>query len=178
MTSGPEIPTADTILTADLTDEAGWLASTVALAAESVAGGGGPFGALVVRDGVVIAHGTNQVTRNLDPTAHAEVVAIRAACAALGTFQLTGCVLVASCEPCPLCVSAALWARMDRVLYAADRDMAAAAGFDDRAFYDLFATPREQWPVQVVQAGAAQLVATDPDAPFAAWRGRVDRTDY
>ena len=178
VTSGPEILTADGTLTAEGTDETGWLASAVTLAAGSVAGGGGPFGALVVRDGVVIARGTNQVTRRLDPTAHAEVVAIRAACVALGTFRLTGCVLVASCEPCPLCVSAALWARVDRVVYAADRDMAAAAGFDDRAFYELFATPREQWPVQVVQAGAAQLAATDPDAPFAAWRNRVDRTDY
>jgi guanine deaminase len=150
-----------------------WLAHAVRLAVESVASGGGPFGALVVRDGTVLATGTNQVTRTLDPTAHAEVVAIRAACRQLGDFRLDRCVLFASCEPCPLCLSAALWARVDRVVYAADRDQAAQAGFDDRAFHELFSIPRERWPLPVTQ-----LREVDSDAPFTAWLGRPDRTAY
>jgi tRNA(Arg) A34 adenosine deaminase TadA len=150
-----------------------WLTEVVRLARDNVAAGGGPFGALVVRDGIVIARGTNQVTTDLDPTAHAEVVAIRRACAAIGDFRLTGCVLVSSCEPCPLCLSAALWARVDRVVYAADRDDAAAAGFDDRRFYDVFAQPRNTWPIAVdnIRTGAER-------DPFTAWQARPDRVDY
>jgi guanine deaminase len=150
-----------------------WLADAVALAVRNVEAGGGPFGALVVRDGEVVATGVNQVTVANDPTAHAEVVAIRAACSALGDFRLGGCVLVSSCEPCPLCLAAALWARVDRVVFAADRDDAARGGFDDRAFYDLFATPRERWPMGVVA-----LATDDRDAPFDAWRAKPDRVDY
>lgn len=155
------------------TEDQKWLGEAIRLATENVEAGGGPFGAVVVRDGSVIATGTNQVTPALDPTAHAEVVAIRAACQAVGDFQLTGCVLVSSCEPCPLCISAALWARVDKVLYAADRDDAAVAGFDDRAFYDLFTTPRESWPVPV-----AQLSTVDHRAPFDAWLSKPDRLAY
>ncbi|GAB7048058.1 nucleoside deaminase [Catenuloplanes indicus] len=150
-----------------------FLDQAVAAAVANVGTGGGPFGALVVRGGEVVATGVNQVTITLDPTAHAEVVAIRAACRALGTFKLDGCVLVSSCEPCPLCLAAALWARVDRVVYAADRHDAADAGFDDRAFYDLFARPRAEWQVPVVQADA-----TDRVAPFTAWANRADRVDY
>lgn len=143
------------------------------LAEENVAAGGGPFGAVILRGSSVVATGTNQVTPTLDPTAHAEVVAIRAACQALGDFQLSGCVLVSSCEPCPLCLSAALWARLDQVLYAADRNDAAAAGFDDRAFYDLFTQPRADWPLPV-----AQLSTEDRNRPFSAWLARTDRVHY
>ena len=153
--------------------EQAWLDQVIAAAARNVAAGGGPFGALVVRAGEVVAVGVNEVTRSLDPTAHAEVVAIRAACRALGDFRLTGCVLVSSCEPCPLCLSAALWARLDRVVYAADRHDAAASGFDDRAFYDVFATPRAEWPLpvdQVPHAGRA--------TPFTAWREHTERVAY
>jgi guanine deaminase len=157
----------------DEQQDARWLAEAVALAVENVDAGGGPFGALVVRDGAVVASGVNQVTSSLDPTAHAEVVAIRAACQALGDFRLNGCVLVSSCEPCPLCLAAALWARVDRVVYAADRHDAARGGFDDLAFYELFATPREQWPMTVTSAPTP-----DPVAPFTAWRAKPDRVDY
>jgi guanine deaminase len=150
-----------------------WLAQAVRLAVDNVASGGGPFGALVMRDGEVIATGTNQVTTTLDPTAHAEVVAIRAACKQVGDFRLTGCVLVSSCEPCPLCLSAALWARLDRVIYTADRHDAAAAGFDDRAFYDLFSQPREDWPVTVERVHSH--VANEP---FEAWQANTGRVDY
>jgi guanine deaminase len=144
-----------------MSQESHWLDRAIKLATENVAAGGGPFGAVVIRDGETIAVGTNQVTPTLDPTAHAEVVAIRAACRVIGDFRLTGCVLVSSCEPCPLCLAAALWARVDQVIYAADRHDAAAAGFDDRAFYDLFAQPRETWTVPVLRVRSG-----DDNAPF------------
>lgn len=149
------------------------LAEAVELALRNVAEGGGPFGALVVSKGTVLGRGVNRVTRDNDPTAHAEVVAIRAACAAIGDFRLAGAVLYSSCEPCPLCLSAALWARLDRVEYAADRHDAARGGFDDLAFYELFGTDRAQWPTPVVAVplpGAA--------APFDAWLAEETRVAY
>lgn len=149
------------------------LAQVVDLAVESVSAGGGPFGALIARDGNVIATGSNEVTGSLDPTAHAEVVAIRRACHALGDFQLAGCLLVCSCEPCPLCLAAALWARVDGVLYAADRDDAAAVGFDDRAFHDLFGQPHDQWPVPI-----RQVRTGFETGPFHAWQASPDKTPY
>ena len=150
-----------------------WLERAVRLAVENVAAGGGPFGAVVVRDGVLVADGQNRVTRDLDPTAHAEVVAIRRACAALDDFSLAGCVLYASCEPCPLCLSAALWARVDRVVFSADRHDAARGGFDDEAFYRLFETERTAWPTPIEHAPHAAAAA-----PFEAWLAAADRTAY
>jgi tRNA(Arg) A34 adenosine deaminase TadA len=159
---------------AEATDrERGWLADVVQRATRNVAEGGGPFAAVVVRDGELVAEGVNRVTRDLDPTAHAEVVAIRAACQALGDHVLAGAVLVSSCEPCPLCLAAALWARVDRVVYAADRDDAARAGFDDRAFYALFDQPRDTWPVPVVERRVASS-----QQPFDAWLAKTDRVPY
>lgn len=157
----------------DSADDAAWLAHAIDLAAANVADGGGPFGAVIVREGAVVAAGQNRVTRDLDPTAHAEVVAIRAACTTLGDFSLTGCTLYTSCEPCPLCLSAALWARIDRVVFAADRDDAARGGFDDREFYDLFATPREAWSMSV-----DNLRPTNAAAPFDTWLAHETRTAY
>ncbi|GAA3668122.1 nucleoside deaminase [Nocardioides ginsengisoli] len=151
----------------------GWLARAVALATTNVADGGGPFGAVIVRDGVVVAEGQNRVTRDLDPTAHAEVTAIRAACTKLATFELAGCTLYTSCEPCPLCLSASLWARLDRVVYAADRDDAARGGFDDSAFYALFERPRSEWALAI-----AHLRVPDAAAPFDAWLAHEGRTHY
>ena len=156
-----------------LVSEREWLDLAVAAAAENVIAGGGPFGALVVRDGELIATGVNQVTQELDPTAHAEVVAIRAACQRLRTFKLEGCLLVASCEPCPLCFSAALWARMGRVIFAADRYDAAAAGFDDRAFYDVFTSPAAQWPLTV-----QRIEGDNATLPFKQWADLPDRIAY
>ena len=150
-----------------------WLARTIELATANVAAGGGPFAALIVRDGGLIAEGQNRVTATLDPTAHAEVVAIRAACLAVGDFSLAGSTLYTSCEPCPLCLSAALWARVDRVVYAADRDDAARGGFDDREFYDLFARDRSTWHV-TIDAVRPENAA----APFEAWLAHEHRTDY
>jgi guanine deaminase len=142
-------------------------------AVDNVAAGGGPFAALIVRGDEVVAEGVNRVTRDLDPTAHAEVVAIRTACQTVNDFSLAGCVLVSSCEPCPLCLAAALWARVDEVVYVADRDDAARAGFDDRAFYDLFDQPRSGWPTLVHQARIAPAAA-----PFDAWLAKSDRIAY
>ena len=155
------------------TDDAQWLARSIDLAVANVADGGGPFGALIVRDGVVLAEGQNRVTRDLDPTAHAEVVAIRAACTAVGDFSLAGATLYTSCEPCPLCLSAALWARVGRVVYAADRHDAARGGFDDLEFYELFGRDRATWdlPVDAVRPENAP-------APFDAWLTHDHRTDY
>ncbi|WP_164088482.1 nucleoside deaminase [Frondihabitans sp. 762G35] len=150
-----------------------WLAQTIALAVENVAEGGGPFGALIVRDGRIVATGQNRVTRDNDPTAHAEVVAIRAACREVGDFSLAGCVLYTSCEPCPLCLSAALWSRVDRVVFAADRHDAARGGFDDLEFYELFARDRATWDLPVDSVRPA-----DASAPFDAWLSAAERTDY
>ena len=161
---------------ADLIDGT-WLDQAVALAVENVADGGGPFAAVVVRNGTLVATGQNRVTRDLDPSAHAEVLAIRAACRALGDFALTGCTLYTSCEPCPMCLATSLWARLDRVVYAADRDDAARAGFDDRAFYELFGAglgqDRAAWPTAVEELRVAAATA-----PFDAWLAAADRTDY
>ena len=150
-----------------------WLAEVVAQATGNVADGGGPFAAAVVRGDEVVATGVNRVTRDLDPTAHAEVVAIRAAARALGTHVLAGTTLVSSCEPCPLCLSAALWARVDAVVYAADRDDAAHGGFDDRAFYELFDRPRDTWSLPV-----RQVDVDGATAPFTAWLAKADRVEY
>jgi len=153
--------------------DARWLARTVELAVENVANGGGPFGALVVKDGELIAEGQNRVTANLDPTAHAEVVAIRAACQVVGDFSLAGATLYTSCEPCPLCLAAALWARVDRVVFTADRHDAARGGFDDREFYELFGKERTEWHIPI-----DSVRTDDAPAPFDAWLSRPDRTDY
>jgi guanine deaminase len=140
-----------------------WLAEAIELAVRNVPAGG-PFGAVVVTAGALVGAGQNRVTRDNDPTAHAEVLAIRAACSARGDFSLAGATLYASCEPCPLCLAAALWARVDRVVYAADRHDAARAGFDDRRFHELFAPDRATWPMPV-----QELAVPHRAEPFNAW---------
>jgi len=143
------------------------------MAVESVRRNGGPFAALVVRDGIVIASGSNQVTRTNDPTAHAEIVAIREACRVLGDFQLTGCDLYSSCEPCPMCLGALYWARPAHVYFAATREDAAAAGFDDSLIYQEIAVPyaERSIPMQCV---------TDDQAtrPFEEWARKSDKIEY
>lgn len=116
-------------------EAAGYLGEAVRLAEENVRNGGGPFGCVIVRDGRVVARGVNRVTATNDPTAHAEIVAIREACRALATFQLDGCDVYASCEPCPMCLGAIYWARPASVTFAASRTEAASAGFDDERIY-------------------------------------------
>ena len=118
-------------------DDERFMRMAIELATENVRSGrGGPFGAVIVRDGVVLATGANQVTATNDPTAHAEVTTIRKACAALGTFELSGATIYSSCEPCPMCLAAILWARCARLVYGSTAGDAAAAGFDDSAFYE------------------------------------------
>ncbi|MGA8211314.1 MAG: nucleoside deaminase [Nocardioidaceae bacterium] len=148
-----------------------WLDLAVARAVANVAEGGGPFGAVVVRAGAVLGEGENRVTRDLDPTAHAEVVAIRRACTGVGDFSLAGATLYSSCEPCPLCMSAALWARVARVVYAADRHDAARGGFDDLEFYELFSRDRSSWPMSVEASPTRS-------EPFDAWLAHPDRVAY
>lgn len=136
-------------------------------------GAGGPFGAVVVRGDDVLASAHNQVVTTNDPTAHAEIGAIRSACAALNSFQLDDCELYASCEPCPMCLGAIYWARPRAVFFSATRDDAAQAGFDDAFVYDEIALPSEARTLpmrRVAHPGAA--------APFVAWAAKPDRVEY
>jgi tRNA(Arg) A34 adenosine deaminase TadA len=143
------------------------------LARESVAQGGGPFAALVVRDGELVASGTNRVVLDGDPTAHAEVVAIREACRRLGTHRLDGCVVYTSCEPCPMCAGAIAWARVAAVRYASTRADAAEAGFDDARFHEDVARPPGERSVP-----AEPLLGDEGRAVFAAWAAKADRVPY
>jgi len=154
-------------------DDARWIAQAIELARTSVATGGGPFGALIVRDGRVLAAASNRVTAELDPTAHAEVNAIRAACKATGDFKLNGATLYSSCEPCPMCLGAIHWARVERLVFACSRTDAAAAGFDDDWIYRELVLPLEQRAVPTLQlARDAGLQA------FEAWRALSTRIEY
>jgi tRNA(Arg) A34 adenosine deaminase TadA len=145
----------------------------IALAIGNVAEGGGPFGAVVVKDGRVVGEGVNRVTRDLDPSAHAEVVAIRDACRRLGTFKLDGAVVYASCEPCPMCWSAIQWSRAARVCFAATQDDAAKAGFDDAVFWREVAVPQRRRALK-----SRRLLPGEANEPFAAWLAKTDRTAY
>jgi tRNA(Arg) A34 adenosine deaminase TadA len=151
-----------------------FLRRAIVLAADNARlGGGGPFGALIVRDGKAVAEGANHVTTWHDPTAHAEVVAIRAACQLVGSHELRGCVIYASCEPCPMCLAAIYWARLDGLYYAASRQDAAEAGFDDSFLY-------EQIPLaESARALPAQrLLAGEGGRPFAIWRKSMTKIPY
>lgn len=153
--------------------DARWLERAVELATLNIANGGGPFGALIVRDSALVAEGQNRVTADLDPTAHAEVVAIRKACRGENSFSLVGATLYTSCEPCPLCLSAALWARLDRVVFAADRHDAARGGFDDLEFYEMFARDRASWNLHIESLRIPQSAD-----PFDTWLAHEARTNY
>lgn len=137
------------------------------------AGEGGPFGAVIVRNGEIVGRGWNRVTSTNDPTAHAEIVAIRDACSRLGMFSLADCEIYTSCEPCPMCFAAICWARLERIYYAATSKDATAAGFDDAPFYEQLSLPAGKRSVQMVQA--LQQEACDV---FAAWLQRPDRVAY
>ncbi|NMR19933.1 nucleoside deaminase [Cellulomonas fimi] len=150
-----------------------YLEQAIDVAVRNAAGSGGPFGAVVVAPDGRVFEGANRVTSAKDPTAHAEVVAIRTACAALDTFDLAGCTLYSSCEPCPMCLAAALWARVDAVRFAADRHAALAAGFDDVLFYEYLAGTAPEGLMQVVQ-----VEVENPGAPFEAWAANTARIHY
>ena len=151
------------------------LRRAIALAREHMlAGHGGPFGAVVAaRDGKILGEGWNQVTSGNDPTAHAEVVAIRAATRAVGSWMLPGATLYTSCEPCPMCLAAAWWARVDRIVFAANRDDAAAAGFDDSAIYAEVARPLADRRLPIINALPGEGAAV-----FREWLAKEDRVEY
>ncbi|MGM9656331.1 MAG: nucleoside deaminase [Alloprevotella sp.] len=145
----------------------------IRLASANVENGGGPFGAVIARGGEIIATGVNRVTANCDPTAHAEVSAIRAAAQKLGTFNLSGCDIYSSCEPCPMCLGAIYWARLDRLFYGNTKADAARIGFDDAFIYKELALPLSERTLR-----AEQLLGKEAIATFEAWEQKSDKTPY
>jgi len=136
-------------------------------------GRGGPFGCVVVRDGRIVGRGSNQVTSTCDPTAHAEIVAIREACRSLAAFQLPDCTLYASCEPCPMCLSAIYWARIPTVYYGNTRQDAARIGFDDDLIYRQIPLPPAERRVSM-----RALLAGEAKIAFTEWAGKSDKVHY
>ena len=145
----------------------------IKLSEESVRNGGGPFGAVIAKDGELIAEASNCVTIDCDPTAHAEVSAIRKATKKLGTFDLKGCVIYTSCEPCPMCLGAIYWARLDKIFYANDRKDAAAIGFDDDFIYkEIELDPdKRKKPSEI-------LMRDEASKAFRMWTEKSDKTEY
>lgn len=150
-----------------------FMREAIKLSAESVWSGGGPFGAVIVRDGEIIARGENRVTVCNDPTAHAEVSAIREAAARLGTYDLSGCEIYSSCEPCPMCLGAIYWARLDKLYYAGTRADAANVGFDDAHIY-------EELPLEPSQRElpTETLLREEAQRVFEAWAEKADKKEY
>ena len=150
-----------------------FMQEAVRLSIENIERGGGPFGAVIVRDGKIISRGANSVTLDNDPTAHAEVNAIRNACRSLGTFQLGGCIVFSSCEPCPMCLGAIYWAHLDKIYYANDRVDAAAIGFDDEFIYREFdLKPADRHKPMV------PLLREEGKKAFAMWAQSDSKTEY
>lgn len=145
----------------------------IELSINSVKEGGGPFGAVIARDGEIVAQGNNRVTINNDPTAHAEVNAIRNACAKLGVYDLEGCEIYTSCEPCPMCLGAIYWAHLDKIYYANDRKDAAKIGFDDDFIYkEIALSPyRRQKPSEI-------LLRDEAIKAFNMWQAKTDKKEY
>lgn len=145
----------------------------IALSEESVRTGGGPFGAVIVKDGVIVSEASNSVTIDHDPTAHAEVNAIRKATQKLGTFDLEGCEIYTSCEPCPMCLGAIYWAHLDRIYYANDRKDAARIGFDDDFIYkEIALKPQERHKQMEV------LLSEEAKEAFRMWEADGDKAEY
>ena len=157
----------------DAEDERAFMRRAVELSAERMRRNeGGPFGAVIVKDGKVIAEGWNKVTSTNDPTAHAEVTAIRSACERLESFSLAGCEIYTSCEPCPMCLSAIYWARLDRIYFANSREDAAAIGFDDALIYEEVAKPIAERIIPTLK-----LQLPEAEAVFAEWRAKPDKVE-
>ncbi|MGB0522483.1 MAG: nucleoside deaminase [Flammeovirgaceae bacterium] len=151
-----------------------FLRAAIALAKAGMeSGNGGPFGAIVVRDDQIVGKGNNRVTSSNDPTAHAEVVAIRNACENLGTFQLNDCVIYSSCEPCPMCLGAIYWARPKRLVFASTREDAAAIGFDDDFIYKEIVLPIDQRAIETHQHTVSEATAV-----FQSWADKNDKIKY
>jgi guanine deaminase len=157
-----------------MNDKEQFMKEAIRLSLEMMRSGkGGPFGAVIVKDGKIIARGFNQVTSHNDPTAHAEVVAIREACKTLNTFQLTGCEIYTSCEPCPMCLGAIYWARPDKMYYANTKKDAANIGFDDDFIYEEIALPLNQRKLKTEQMCRAEALKA-----FEEWAQKTDKIDY
>lgn len=145
----------------------------IRLSEENISNGGGPFGAVIARDGKIIATGVNRVTSNNDPTAHAEVSAIRAACEKLGTFDLSGCEIFTSCEPCPMCLGAIYWAHIDKVYFGNDKTDAKNIGFDDSFIYDELKLPRDERKLPCERLHNSEAIRA-----FEMWMNKTDKIEY
>jgi len=145
----------------------------ISLSFEGIASGGGPFGAVVVKDGKIVGEGNNAVVPSNDPTAHAEIVAIRQACRNLENFDLSGCVIYTSCEPCPMCLAAIWWSRIEKIYYCNNRTEAAAIGFDDDAIYQEVQRPLDERQLPLIKVDHRRAL----DA-FAEWDAKEDKVEY
>ncbi len=154
-------------------DDFRFMRLAIDLSIENVKHGGGPFGAVIVRDGKVLSTGVNRVTANCDPTAHAEVSAIRAACASIGDFKLSGATVYSSCEPCPMCLSALYWAGVERIFYGNTKDDAKAIDFDDSFIYDQLALPAGHRSIL-----SARLMGAEALEAFKLWQTTPDKVEY
>lgn len=150
-----------------------FMREAIRLSIENVKNGGGPFGAVIVKDGEIIATGVNRVTMNFDPTAHAEVSAIRAACQKLKTFDLSGTTIYTSCEPCPMCLGAIYWSHIDRMYYGNDQKDAAKIGFDDQFIYDEIDRKVSERRLQ-----SEQMLHEEALAGFRAWEENTEKVEY
>lgn len=150
-----------------------FMLKAIELSIKSVKNNGGPFGAVIVKDDKIIAQASNSVTLNNDPTAHAEVNAIRAACTSLKSFILTGCTLYTSCEPCPMCLGAIYWARIDKIFYANTRIDAKNIGFDDSFIYEELEKPMVKRAIPSIQIMQHEAIKA-----FEAWQQKNDKTEY
>ncbi len=150
-----------------------FMREAIRLASESVKQGGGPFGAVVVKDGKIVAGSSNRVTLDNDPTAHAEVNAIRKACRVLGTFDLSGCTLYTSCEPCPMCLGAIYWAHIDRIYYGNTRKDARDIEFADDFIYDEMGKPLAERTVPIIP-----MLRDEAQESFRLWTEKADKTEY
>lgn len=170
-----QTPQADASGTAqaDVLTKEELMRTAIRLSEQNVAAGGGPFGAVIARDGRIVATGTNRVTPDCDPTAHAEVSAIRAAAKKLGTFDLSGCEIYTSCEPCPMCLGAIYWARLDRMYYGNDKHDAARIGFDDAFIYEeISLKPADR------KLKSAVLLSDEAIKAFETWETKSDKVEY
>ena len=150
-----------------------YMMKAIELSMNSVANGGGPFGAVIVKDGKIVAEGSNCVTLNNDPTAHAEVTTIRKACTALNTFDLSGCEIYTSCEPCPMCLSAIYWARIERIYYGCNKVDAKNLGFDDSFIYEQIELKPELRSIP-----SSQVLHTEALEAFRMWTDKEDKIEY
>ena len=155
------------------TEDSQFMEMAIKLSIENIDIGGGPFGAVIVRNGEIISTGTNRVVPNVDPTAHAEIIAIRNACSKLGTFQLTGCTIYTSCEPCPMCLSALYWAGISRICYGCTKHDAKAIEFDDSFIYDQLELNYEERSIK-----CEHYMRSEALKAFRKWEEKEDKVRY